>query len=93
MSEKKYLRRENVAVSDAPDGEKMMLDIEQGKYFGLNKIGALIWNELAEPKTVDELVGLFAGRASVERVVIETDVCEFIEEMLKKNLIMRIEAG
>jgi hypothetical protein len=37
-------------------GEMVLLDPRSGVYFGLDPVGTLVWQELASPRTVDELV-------------------------------------
>ena len=78
-------------VSTMPNGEKMMLDIDQGKYFALNGIGSLIWDELAVPQTVNELVEIFTARSSADRETVESDINEFVEQMKAKKLLLVAE--
>ena len=69
----------------------MMLDIDQGKYFALNGIGSLIWDELTEPRTVNELVEIFTARSDADRNTVESDINEFIEQMKTKKLLLAAE--
>lgn len=87
-SVKKLTRNDGVMVSIMPDGEKMMLDIEQGKYFALNKIAAVIWDELEEPKSVEELIENLTARFSAAEATIRNDVLMFLEDMQVKKLII-----
>ena len=38
------------------NGEKAMLNIEQGKYYGLDRIGSRIWELIERPRTVQEVI-------------------------------------
>ncbi|MEI6287805.1 MAG: PqqD family protein [Bacillota bacterium] len=91
MIKYKLSRNDSVLVSTMPNGEKMMLDIDQGKYFALNGIGSLIWDELTEPRTVNELVEIFTARSDADRNTVESDINEFIEQMKTKKLLLAAE--
>lgn len=45
----------DIDVSDL-DGQKVMMNIELGKYFMLNEVGSDIWNIISEPISLENLV-------------------------------------
>jgi coenzyme PQQ synthesis protein D (PqqD) len=58
-------------VSCDLDGEAAILHLESGVYYGLNPVGAWIWNLIQRPMTVDEI-----RRAILKRYDVEPDLCE-----------------
>jgi len=51
-------------------GEAAILDVKSGTYYGLNAIGARIWNLIQNPKHVKEVLGVLLAEYDVE-----TDRC------------------
>lgn len=73
-------------VSDM-DGEKVMLSIHNGKYYNLGEVGGAIWDRLAEPATIEQLVASLMSEYEVERVQCEQQVISFLERMIEEGLI------
>ncbi|MGI8908692.1 MAG: PqqD family protein [Candidatus Sumerlaeaceae bacterium] len=58
----------------------------------LNPSGTLLWNSLAAPKSVDELVsGLLARFPSLAQDQARTDVDAFLSELLSHKLLQRAD--
>lgn len=74
-------------LSSDMDGEKVMMSIENGEYYGLNQIGSRIWELIETPKTIDELIGKLTDEFDVSPELCENDVMVFLKELLEKNLI------
>lgn len=53
-------------VSSVLAGEAVILDLKSGVYYGLNDVGARIWNLLQEPRKVDEIRDTLLAEYSVE---------------------------
>ena len=91
-------RRDGLRLSDKikiPDqvlarqigGETVMLDLAQGTYFGLDPVGARIWQLLAEGKTLAEVCDAMMTEYDVTRDDIERDVARLAEELADRGLI------
>ena len=52
-------------VSDM-DGEKVMLSIQNGKYYNLGELGGEIWDLIKEPISTQELVHSLQSQYDVE---------------------------
>ena len=71
--------RRIVDVLDAEiDDQSVMMDIERGSYFGLNKTGTRIWALLAEPMVIDELCDRLTEEFEVPREQCERQVFDFL---------------
>lgn len=88
--ENRITQKEGNIVSDM-DGEKVMLSIENGKYYNLGAIGGVIWDYLKEPTTVKELIVKLQSEFEVNHEQCETDVLSFLKHLHKEKLIEKVE--
>ena len=78
--------REEV-LSRQLDGEAVLLDLQSGTYFGLNEIGALVWDLVSAGKTVGEIrVGLLEAY-EVEPEVVDADLERLIDDLQRRGLV------
>ena len=68
--------------------ELVLLDFERGIYYGLDTIGARIWQVIADEKPVDGLVAELLEEYDVERETLEKDVARLLEELREKGLLV-----
>ena len=73
-------------VSDMGN-EKVMLNIENGKYYNLGEIGGDIWESISKPTQVNELVNHIVKKYDVQIDKCEEEVISFLENMYQENLI------
>lgn len=77
---------ENNIVSDM-GGEKVMLSVSNGKYYNLGEMGGEIWEMIASPIEIEELIINLINQYDVERAQCEEQVLFFLELLYKENLI------
>lgn len=68
-------------------GEEVILSLKDGMYYGLNPVGARIWQLIQEPKTVNELRDVILSEYEVEPDLCERDVLALLRELAAKRLI------
>ncbi|NEO14257.1 MULTISPECIES: PqqD family peptide modification chaperone [unclassified Moorena] len=68
-------------------GETIILNSKSGVYFGLNAVGASVWNLIQEPKTVNEIRDAILAKYQVEREQCENDILGLLQEMQTEGLI------
>jgi hypothetical protein len=73
-------RKESI-VSSKLNAEVVMLDIEQGKYFGLDPVGARIWEIIENPVSAQSIIDALVAEYDVEEDVCRQDVEEFVAKM------------
>lgn len=78
--------KENI-VSDM-GGEKVMLSVKNGNYYNLGHIGGQIWDAIAEPVSLRELVDRLMNEFEVDREQCEEHVYLFLEHLRKEGLIL-----
>lgn len=67
--------------------EIVLLDFERGIYFGLDAVGARIWELLAEGHEVTAIVNTLADEYEATRETLEQDVAELIAELRAQGLL------
>lgn len=74
-------------VTSELDEEAVILDMKKKIYYGLEPVGARIWQMIQEPKTVDEIVNALVEEFEVEEDVCLQDCVSFISELKEKELV------
>ena len=69
------------------DGELVMVDISQGSYFGLDSVGARIWELLAEPTSLDQVCSTLQGEFAVDSQTCRSEVLAFAQQLLDAQLL------
>ena len=67
--------------------ETVILDLASGTYFGLDPVGARIWQLMTEGKSLAEVCATMLAEYEVTREDIERDVLRLAEELCAKQLI------
>lgn len=80
--------RRSAAVRAAKVGEEqVLLHLERGHYFRLNPTAAWIWEQLAEPRNLEDLQSGLTRSYQVEGAVARADLEELVTELLSESLI------
>ena len=74
-------------VSCNLNGEIAILNLTSALYFGLDEIGACIWEAMAEPRKVSELCERVLERFNVEEEQCQADVVEFVGKLDEAGLL------
>ncbi len=77
-------------TSTEVDGESVILDLEEGIYYGLNPVGARIWSEIQEPTAVEEITAAITTEYDVDRDQCRRDVISLLQD-LEENDLIKIE--
>jgi len=87
LSLSKTLEVTKEAVHCSVEEEVVILSLKNGVYYGLNPVGAFIWNLIQKPKTLKEVRNAVLLEFEVDEEECMEDLYELIGELLKKNLI------
>lgn len=74
-------------VSSDLAGESVILNLKTGMYFGLNEVGASIWNLLQQPRSVKDICTQILEEYEVESEQCERDVLTLLNELVESELI------
>lgn len=69
--------------------EVVLLDYERGIYYGLDPVGARVWQLLAGGSEVDAIVEVLTEEYEVDRDTAQSDVVRLIAELEEKGLLRR----
>jgi coenzyme PQQ synthesis protein D (PqqD) len=70
------------------DNEIVALNIESGICYGLNPVGARVWNLIEEPTRIREICDTLLMEYTVEPDTCRREVLELIEELMSEGLIV-----
>jgi len=78
-------RNSNLVAADI-DSDLVMMSIEQGEYFGITGVGSRVWELLAAPITVADVVRVICAEYAVDEATCQADMQAFIEELIQLGL-------
>ena len=79
-------------VSCNVENDAVILHVKQGRYYGLNEVGAVVWNRLQQPHSVGELRQIVMGEFEVGAEQCAQDLDELLRELLDAGLV-EVEAS
>ena len=81
-----WFRSENV-LSSAVGHDVAILDIAGGQYFGLENVGARVWEYLESPRSGEWLLGQLEKDYEVSGV--ESEIVKFFDELVDNKLVKK----
>ena len=78
--------REGV-IAKMVGSEMVLLDYDRGIYYGLNGVGARVWQLLAGGATRDEVIARLTDEYDVARATLEADVAALLRDLQAKELV------
>jgi hypothetical protein len=70
------------------DDEIVLLDLESGRYFGLQEVGARAWRILMESNDTEMVHSQLLGEFEVEEAVLRQDLEELWQGLLAAGLVV-----
>jgi hypothetical protein len=86
------VKQSNHQVSSCLDDEVAILNLESGMYFGLDEVGAFIWQALSEPRAMSEICSMILDKFEVDNVACKADVLSFLTKLEKAGLVELLHA-
>lgn len=68
-------------------GEVILLNLNSGKQFLLDGVGAAIWRLIREPRSLDELQSSLLRQYDVDKEQCQSDLLEWIQRLLTEGLV------
>jgi coenzyme PQQ synthesis protein D (PqqD) len=69
------------------DGDLVMLDRSQGRYFGVDRVGHRIWDLLERPQTVGDICTELQGQFDVAAERCRADTLDFLAQLADAELL------
>lgn len=74
-------------VSSEVEGETIILDLLGGTYFGLDAVGARVWELIQEPKSVDDVLDILLNEYEVDKERCREDLVTLLQDLEKHDLV------
>ena len=79
--------RSSDQVSTNLGGEAVILGLRSGEYFELKAVGARIWDEIREPRTVQQILNVLVNDYAVEPDRCKRDLLKVLEALADEGLV------
>jgi hypothetical protein len=74
-------------VSAELEGEAVILNLADGVYYGLDGVGAFVWDLLREPRTPAELCSRITAEYAVDAGTAERDLHALLRDLGERGLV------
>jgi|SRR5271166_3347141 len=68
-------------------GEIAILNLKNSVYYGLDPIGARVWQLIQEPTTLAQIRDVLKGEFDVDAAQLEADILDLLEKMAEHGLV------
>lgn len=69
------------------DNELVMMSLENNAYYGLDRVGKVIWQMLETPQSIDAIADQLIKRFDVSKEQCLEDIMPFFEKLLDQQMI------
>ncbi|MGE3164271.1 MAG: PqqD family protein [Planctomycetota bacterium] len=81
-------------LSAEVNGEAVILNFQDGVYYGLNEVGARVWELVQErERSIAELVSAITAEYEVEATRCEADLIALVTDLAKRGLVELSDAS
>ncbi|MCR2803264.1 lasso peptide biosynthesis PqqD family chaperone [Paenibacillus soyae] len=81
-----FVQSQGYLVSEM-NGEKVMLSIENGKYYNLGQIGGRVWELIESPASIQDVVDRLVAEYVIEPEDCQRQVRQFLQQLKAEGLI------
>jgi coenzyme PQQ biosynthesis protein PqqD len=82
------LRRQEGVLAQQAHGKTVLLRLEDGGYYALDEVGAMIWQLCDGSRAVSEIVALLCEEFDAPESTVQEDVLEFIGDLRRERLLV-----
>jgi pyrroloquinoline quinone biosynthesis protein D len=82
------LRRQEGVLAQEAHGRTVLLRLEDGGYYALDEVGAMIWELCDGSRAVAEIVALLCDEFDAPESTVREDVLEFIGDLRHERLLV-----
>jgi hypothetical protein len=88
LTESSTIKAVDHHTSAEVDGENVILDLEEGVYYGLNPVGTQVWKRIQDPTPVGKIVTDLTAEYDVDYERCFDDVVSLLEDLAENGLIV-----
>ncbi len=85
--------REEEIAAKVIDGEAIIINLANGIYYSMDKVGGLVWDLLQRGHNLEEIIVTVNDRYDVSREQAQADLEALVNELLRENLVALLEKG
>lgn len=75
-------------IHEVIDGEAVIVNLEKGSYYSMDRLGAAIWSLIENGKSVTQIVGAISSRNGDNRREVADGVEQLLVELQQESLIV-----
>ena len=84
---KKYIARRSYVVAKEIQSKSVLLNLDNGTYYTLNKVGSFIWSLIDEKKEINYLIDRITEKYAVDKDEASRDLYFLIADLHREGLI------
>ena len=69
------------------DGQFVILSLQAGSYFDLNKVASEIWGLLSRPRRVEDIVQELSQHHDADIEIVTRDIMNFLQSLVTEHLV------
>src|SRR5262245_41917264 len=73
------------------DGEAILINLSNGIYYSMDKVGAVLWDLVERNYSPEEMVAFIINRYEIETEQAQTDVERLLKELVDEKLILEAD--
>lgn len=82
------VRRQEGILAQEAHGQTVLLRLEDGGYYALDEVGAMIWQLCDGGRAVADIVALLCEEFDAPEAVVQADVLEFVDDLRRERLLV-----
>ena len=82
------LRRQTGVLAQEAHGQTVLLRLEDGGYYALDEVGAMIWELCDGTRAVAAIVAILCEQFDAPESIVRDDVLEFIGDLRREGLLV-----
>lgn len=88
MDSERMLAVPDHVMSRQVGDETVILDLDRGTYFGLDPVGARVWELLRDSTNVKQIVATLLAEYDVPQEQLHQDVHALVDDLVKRGLVL-----
>lgn len=88
ISKESIIKQVDDIVSSEIDRETVMMNIENGQYYGMDLIGSHIWELIKTPIKVSDLIDTLLDKYDVDGDTCQRDLLAFLNDLNLDNILV-----
>ncbi len=90
MDETTILQRSENAAFEVVAGEAILIRLDTGTYFSLNKVGTEFWEMLDGRQSISDHAAVIAEKYDVDTAMVTADLLELAGKMAQDDLVLTV---